>query len=129
MAYLGKTTLNLLHHNASAATHRLAGILRRSETEAEKLLWQELKNRKCEGLKFRRQHPFGRFVLDFYCHEKALAVEVDGGIHKKPDAKENDTRRTKELEDMGLRVIRFTNEEVMGEMVEVLRKIAYFAGG
>ena len=129
MVYLGKTTLNLLHYNASAATHRLAGILRRSETEAEKILWLELKNRKCAGLKFRRQHPFGRFVLDFYCLEKALAVEVDGGIHKNQDTRENDIRRTKELEDFGVRVIRFTNQEVIEDSEEVLKRIARFAGG
>ncbi len=127
MAYLGKTTPDILHHGASAETHKLAVILRRSETEAEKLLWQALKNRKCAGLKFRRQHPFGRFVLDFYCHERALAVEVDGRIHKNRDVKERDLNRTSELENMGIRVIRFTNEEVIGEIGEVLRKIALFA--
>jgi len=104
-------------------------ILRRSETEAEKLLWQALKNRKCAGLKFRRQHPFGWFVLDFYCHERALAVEVDGGIHKNRDVKRHDINRTSELENMGVRVIRFTNEEVIGEIEEVLKKIALFAAG
>ena len=81
MVYLGKTFPLTLHHNASASLHNQARILRKAETEAEKLLWKELKNRKCGGLKFRRQHPFGKFVLDFYCHERALAVEVDGGIH------------------------------------------------
>ena len=129
MAYLGKTTRNLLHCGANAETHKLAGILRKSETEAEKLLWQKLKNRKCADLKFRRQHPFGRFVLDFYCHEKAIAVEVDGGIHKNRDVRERDLNRTCELEDMGVRVIRFTNEEVIGEIEEVMRRIALFAGG
>ncbi|KAF5064956.1 hypothetical protein DSECCO2_278900 [anaerobic digester metagenome] len=129
MAYLGKTTPDILHHGASAETHNLAVILRKSQTEAEKLLWQALKNRKCAGLKFRRQHPFGRFVLDFYCHERALAVEVDGRIHKNRDVKERDLNRTSELENMGIRVIRFTNEEVIGEIGEVLRKIALFAAG
>lgn len=127
MAYLGKTTPEILHHGASAETHNLAVILRKSQTEAEKLLWQVLKNRKCAGLKFRRQHPFGRFVLDFYCHERALAIEVDGLIHKNRDVKERDLNRTSEPENMGIRVIRFTNEEVIGEIGEVLRKIALFA--
>jgi very-short-patch-repair endonuclease len=97
MAYLGKTTPDILHHGASAETHNLAVILRKSETEAEKLLWQVLKNRKCAGLKFRRQHPFGRFVLDFYCHERALAVEVDGCIHKNRDVKERDLNPTNNM--------------------------------
>lgn len=129
MAYLGKTTPDILHHGASAETHKLAVILRESQTEAEKLLWQALKNRKCAGLKFRRQHPFGRFVLDFYCHERALAVEVDGCIHKNRDVKERDLNRTSELENMGIRVIWFSNEDVIGEIGEVLRKIALFSAG
>ena len=129
MAYLGKTTPDILHHGASAETHKLAVILRKSQTEAEKLLWQVLKNRKCAGLKFRRQHPYGRFVLDFYCHERAIAVCVEGDIHKDRDVKKHDINRTSELEPLGLRVIRLTNEEVIGEIGEVLRKIALFTAG
>ena len=123
MAYLGKTFPLTLHHNASAWLHNKAIILRKTETEAEKVLWKELRNRKCGGLKFRRQHPFSKFVLDFYCHEKALAVEVDGGIHNDPEVSEHDINRTFELQNLGLKVIRFSNDDVLSNIEEVLKMI------
>ena len=123
MAYLGKTFPLTLHHNASAWVHNQARILRKAETEAEKVLWNELKNRKCGGLKFRRQHPFSKFVLDFYCHEKALALEVDGGIHNDPEVRERDINRTFELENLGIKVMRFRNEEVLSNINGVLKRI------
>jgi very-short-patch-repair endonuclease len=70
------------YFGASATTKALAAELRKNMTDAEKVLWQQLRNRKLGDLKFRRQHPVGIFILDFYCHEKKLAIEVDGGIHK-----------------------------------------------
>jgi very-short-patch-repair endonuclease len=127
MAYLGKTYPNILHHNATASIHNLARILRKSETTAEKLLWRELKNRKCAGLKFRRQHPFSKFVLDFYCHEKKLVVEVDGAVHNNSDVKERDENRTYELEQAGLTVIRIRNEEIFMDLNMVLERIAKVA--
>ena len=123
MVYLGKTFPLTLHYNASAWVHNQAIILRKAETEAEKFLWKELKNRKCGGLKFRRQHPFSKFVLDFYCHESALAVEVDGGIHTDPEVRERDINRTFELENLGIKVIRFRNDEVLSNIEEVLKRI------
>jgi len=82
-----------------------------------------LRNRKFEGLKFRRQHPINRFVVDFYCHEKMLVVEVDGGIHNDIEVKERDVGREEELQDFGLTILRFTNEEVINEMEKVLEKL------
>lgn len=127
MAYLGKTYPTLLHHDASSTIHHLARNLRKDETEAEKQLWQELKNRKCAGLKFRRQHPFSKFVLDFYCHEKKLVVEVDGTVHDNIDVKERDENRTYEIEQAGLTVIRIRNEEIFMDLKLVLERIVKVA--
>ena len=69
------------YFGASATTKALAAEMRKNMTYAEKVLWQQLRNRKLDDLKFRRQHPVAIFILDFYCHEKKLAIEVDGGIH------------------------------------------------
>lgn len=66
-------------------------------------------------------------MLDFYCHEKMLELEVDGGVHDNQDVKERDVNRTFELENMGVRVIRFTNEAVVGDIGEVLKRIIEFA--
>ena len=92
-------------------------------TEAEKLLWQVLKNRKLNGLKFRRQHPIHWYIADFYCHEKRLIIEVDGEVHKQRAVKEYDENRSAELDRLGISVIRFTNEQVLRSLPEVLTKI------
>ena len=70
-----------LFFGASPEIHKFARELRRNLTEAEKILWQELRNRKLGGFKFRRQHPINKFVADFYCHEVKLIVELDGSQH------------------------------------------------
>jgi len=76
-----------------------------------------------KGLKFRRQHPVHIFILDFYCHERKLAIEVDGGVHKAIEQSERDENRTYELEHIGISVLRFTNEEVEKHINEVLKRI------
>ena len=127
MAYLGRTYEGVLHLGASPAIHEKAKELRKAETQAEKLLWQELKNKKCGGLKFRRQHPLLKFVVDFYCHEKKLVVEVDGSVHDESDAKERDENRTYEIEQAGLTVIRFRNKEIFQDLRLVLDRIVNIA--
>ena len=97
--------------------------LRRRQTEAEAQLWHHLRNRSLCGAKFRRQQPLGRYVLDFYCAEHALAVEVDGGQHFETEATAQDSDRTSWLEAQGIRVLRFTNAEVMNETTAVLEQI------
>lgn len=83
--------------------------LRRDETAAEKTIWRLLRNRQFSTLKFRRQHPVGRYFVDFYCHERQLVVEIDGGQH----SVERDAERTAYLEARGLTVLRFWNNEVL----------------
>jgi len=103
-----------------------ARALRARMTPAEKLLWMNIRNRKLGGLKFRRQHPVDRFIADFYCHEKRVVIEVDGGIHFNYDQLEYDQNRTAVLNDWGIEVIRFTNEEVLFSMSKVLKCIKEF---
>lgn len=95
--------------------------LRQNLTPAEARLWRSLRNRQLEGLRFRCQHPVGRFILDFYCPSQKLAIEVDGSVHD--EQVEYDAVRTKQLEAYGYRVLRFTNEAVMGDLDGVLEEI------
>ena len=92
--------------------------MRTEPTEAEDVLWEALRGRRLDGLRFRRQHPVGRFVLDFYCPIHKLAVEVDGEVHD--SQQERDAERTAVIEAHGYRVVRFRNEEVMQNLPAVL---------
>ncbi len=91
--------------------------LRRGQTEAERLLWHQLRARQFAGIKFRRQVPIGHYIVDFICFEKRLIVELDGGQHQ--DKTEYDAQRTNWLESQGFRVIRFWNGQVFTEMEAV----------
>ena len=97
--------------------------LRRNSTDAEKKLWRELRNRQVVRAKFRRQHPVGPYVLDFYCHEGQLAVELDGGQHAEETQAHYDERRTQYLTEQGIRELRFWNNEVLHDMEFVLERI------
>ncbi len=103
-----------------------AKSLRKEMTSAEQKLRQHLRNRHLFELKFRRQHPVGRFILDFYCHEYLLIVEVDGGIHELQT--ERDQLRTEWLQQQGYKVIRFKNEDVIFNIEGVLTEIARVCG-
>jgi very-short-patch-repair endonuclease len=94
--------------------------LRREMTPAEKLLWQEVRANKL-GVRFRRQQVIQGFIVDFYCHQAGLVIEVDGDIHDLQ--KEEDERREKVLSEMGLRVVRFQNDEVVKSLSVVVGKI------
>ncbi len=94
--------------------------LRKDSTEAEKFLWQFLRNRQVGNAKFRRQHQFGQFVLDFFCTEHSLAIEIDGSQHFTPEEARRDRARTAFLESKGVRLLRFTNVEVLTETNAVL---------
>ncbi|MCX2680571.1 isoleucine--tRNA ligase [Galbibacter sp. EGI 63066] len=92
-------------------------------TETEKILWEALRAKKLGGHKFRREHIIDEFIVDFVCLSQRLVIEVDGGYHDLPEIKEADELRTKILEDLGYKVIRFANEEVIGDIDTVLDKI------
>ncbi len=96
---------------------------KKQTTESEQILWEYLKGKKLEGYKFRRQHIIDEYIVDFVCLSKKLIIEVDGGYHNKPEIKEADRFRTEELHDLGYTVIRFTNEQVIGDIDNTLRSI------
>jgi very-short-patch-repair endonuclease len=98
-----------------------ANQLRETMTLAEAVLWQHLRNRRFQKIKFRRQHPIGRYIVDFVCLEKHLVIELDGGQHQ--EQIEYDQRRTDYLTKQGFRVIRFWNNEFLMEQEAVLQAI------
>lgn len=89
-------------------------------TWPEKLIWSRLKNKLLCGLKFRKQHPVGPFIVDFFCASLSLVVEIDGMSHTDLDA---DAARQKYLEDLGMTVIRYTNDDVIGDLDSVIEDL------
>jgi very-short-patch-repair endonuclease len=100
--------------------------LRETQTEAEELLWLAFKNNQVDGYKFRRQHPIGLYIADFYCHKLKLVIEIDGGYHLSEEQQVLDKERTATIEFQGLKVIRFSNEKVLLKFPEVIDKIKDF---
>lgn len=97
--------------------------LRNNPTQAEAFLWGYLKNSQLEGRKFRRQSSIKSFIVDFYCPEEKLVIELDGDFHFDEKAIKDDEQRTMKLEEEGLRVIRFENQEVLLSLDDVLSKV------
>jgi very-short-patch-repair endonuclease len=97
--------------------------LRRTQTKAEKLLWDHVRNRQLGGFKIRRQHFLNEIIIDFYCSEKRLCIEIDGPYHNVSPAQESDKLRDDELEGHGFTVLRFQNDEVLFDMNRVLNDI------
>ena len=105
-----------------------ARLMRQNPTRAEKILWQRLRGKQVGGFHFRRQHPIGRFIVDFYCASARLVVEVDGAVHNEPGHAEYDEDRQRFLQASGLRVLRFSNAQVVGETDAVVEVIAESVG-
>jgi 5-methyltetrahydrofolate--homocysteine methyltransferase len=101
----------------------LARDLRKNQTEAERILWANLRGDKLDGLSFRRQHIIGHYIADFVCLSAKLVIEVDGAIHQLPEIKDNDEHRTEVLNALGFEVIRFTNEQVISNLEGTLATI------
>ena len=112
-----------MYYGADSETLRAAHILRRSMTKAEAVLWKKLRDRNVFSIKFRRQHPVYNFIVDFYCHEYKLVIEVDGEIHNDEIASRYDLSRTEVLNNFGLKVIRFTNNQILCSLDSVIEKI------
>jgi len=115
------------HHIYSPILLR-ARELRQPQTPAEATLWRQLRGRNL-GYKFRRQHPIDRFIIDFYCAEAKLCIEIDGSSHFEKEQEEYDKARTEALQDLGYQVVRFTNKDVrynihavVDEIVRVVEK-------
>jgi very-short-patch-repair endonuclease len=110
-----------MYFRAKPGTLETARILRNRMTKSEILLWEKLKGKQILGLKFRSQHPIDIFIADFYCHKARLVVEIDGEIHE--GQIEYDDGREAEIEKYGIIVIRFTNDEVINDVISVVDKI------
>ena len=110
-----------MYHRHKLLDHSRA--MRTDPTEAEEKLWRRLRNRQLVGMKFRRQHPIGPYVVDFYCHEAGLVIELDGSGHRKEDSADYDRIRSTDLQSMGIKVIRFWNQEVIDDLEGVLQAI------
>ena len=100
-----------------------AKALRKNMTDSELKLWEQLRGKKILGLRFRSQHPIDIFIADFYCHPIKLVIEVDGGVHMLIEQKEYDIGRTGELNNWGIEVLRFTNNEIERDINKVINEI------
>ena len=112
-----------MFYGALPILFELARKLRDNQTDAEVFLWNQLGNIRNSKVRFKRQHPILYFIADFYCHKAKLIIEVDGGYHDIPEQYQYDKEREHELEDLGLKVVRFTNEQVMYNIENTLKKI------
>lgn len=98
--------------------------MRQRPTRAEMMLWQHLRGKRIRGFRFRRQQPIDRFIVDFYCRQAQLVVEIDGPSHQSTEAVEYDEQRTQFLNEIGLSVLRFSNEQVIYDTDAVLNMIS-----
>lgn len=113
--------MNLLFNNPRLKERRAE--LRKQQTPSEKQLWSKLRNKQFHNLKFYRQYSVGYYILDFYCPQKKLAIELDGSHHSKPDEIIYDQERTLYLNAAGIDVIRFYNHEIENDLSATLKKI------
>ena len=98
--------------------------LRSEMTRAENSLWLRLRARQFYSLKFRRQHGIGPYIVDFYCPEKAVVIEVDGDIHAATDQEFKDRQRERDIQSLGIQVIRYTNDQVLSNLEGVMEDLA-----
>jgi very-short-patch-repair endonuclease len=110
-----------MFYGTQPITFENARRLRKEMTGAEKILWDCLSKKQLNGARFRKQHPIGDYIADFYCHKFKLVIEVDGPIHDQQI--EYDAIRTKEMAKAGIKVIRFSNAEIIGYLDTVVERI------
>jgi very-short-patch-repair endonuclease len=115
-----------LHRGAKPSTHMHANDLRLRSTKAEQKLWDLLRNRQLNGKKFRRQHAIAYYIVDFYCHECKLSIELDGNFHRRKEQQEYDRSRTAVLNEIGITELRFWNEQVISDPEKVLLRISEY---
>jgi very-short-patch-repair endonuclease len=112
-----------MYFGAKPDIFKLAKELRKAETEAEKILWSKLNRNQILNLQFRKQHPINIFIADFYCPKIKLVIELDGSIHELPEYQSHDIGRTEVLNDFGITVIRFTNEQIVEQIDSTIESI------
>ena len=112
-----------MHYGASKQIFQYAEALRKNMTVAEKIIWERLSKNQL-AVRIRRQHPIWKYIADYYCHELKFVIEIDGGIHLSKENKEYDIGREITLNEFGIEIIRFTNEQVINETDRVIKVIA-----
>ena len=113
------------YFNKSSQTEKRR-LLRRKQTNSEKILWIQLRDRRFHNIKFRRQYSVASYVLDFYSSEKELAIEIDGGIHLSPGQIKYDKLRQEQIEGLNIKFLRFTSEDVESNLDQILEQITTF---
>ena len=126
MVYLGKSVEPDMYFGVKPDLFKLAIEMRKNPTHSEKVLWNILRKYRIRGFLFRQQHPIYIFIADFYCHKIKLVIEVDGDVHFNDESQEHDDGRTGEMEKFGIKVIRFTNEQVLYNQDIVIEQINEF---
>ena len=114
-----------MYRGATPNIFSLARRSRKTPTSAEQILWEKLRGRRLSGFKFRRQHPIANFIVDFFCAEHGLAVEVDGEYHNHNEQRHYDEQRTIKLNTLNIKVLRFTNNDVVSNIDLVLKQIEH----
>ena len=112
-----------MHYSNHPVTKEYRQILRRTTTPTENMLWRRLKGKQLDGLRFRQQHGYGPYVLDFYCPSLRLCIELDGNIHDEEQVRLKDEERTEFLLEQRIHVLRFRNEDVENDVEGVLERI------
>ena len=117
-----KNTESNMFYKASRYSFERAKELRKSPTYTEAMLWNYLRTKPL-GYKFRRQHPINKYVVDFFCYQLKLVIEADGEVHEKYEIKKADEERQKNLEFLDLRILRFTDKEILNDYKTVVASI------
>jgi very-short-patch-repair endonuclease len=123
MGIIRKVIEKNIFFGAKGELFTLALQMRKNPTEAERAMWKILRKFRQSGFPFRRQHPIEFYIADFYCHKLSLVIEVDGEIHTKMEIQSHDEGRTGELERFGIKVLRFTNSQILYDRDLVVEKI------
>jgi very-short-patch-repair endonuclease len=116
-----------MFYGAKSTLFKLALEMKLNPTDAEACLWDRLRNSQILGHRFRRQHPIANYIVDFYCHKLKLVIEVDGSIHNKPENMVYDSDRDKVMKELGLTIMRFSNEDVLESIDDVICQIKAIA--
>ena len=117
----GSGGIKMLPYNKDLKEH--SRDLRRNMTEAEKLIWSRIRKKQVKDYQFYRQRIIGNYIVDFYCPKAGLIVELDGGQHYHPEDLKKDTLRDDYMESLGLKILRFSNNEIFGNLDAVMEKI------
>ena len=112
-----------MNYSNHPVTKEFRQQLRREETPTERMLWKRLRSKQLDGFRFRQQHGFGPYVLDFYCPKLRLCIELDGSVHDSDEQQQRDAERTMFLNQNRIKVIRFKNEEIEEDIEKVLSTI------